>query len=190
MKRWYMLLLVFLAGCFVAAGALTDDQIEDLKKKIKIGSVTDDTMEDDSDIKYEQLRFYTYQDEDWAEEYTFYVKVTIELEEKKGKESYYAQFARTQGAVDSEYTGEDNWEFVVAHGDLQKPQITAYVVQYGVLEDKEFIVLAEEADDVDTVEELKTRTPTRLEQKPRILHQYSFRDTGSEDEEIIQSMWQ
>lgn len=190
MKRWYMVMVVFLAGCFVAAGALTEDQIDDLKKKIKIGSISDDTFEDDSDISYEQLKFYTYQDEDSAEENTFYMKVTVEIKEKKGKDTYFAQFARTQGAVDTEYTGEDNWEFVVAHGDLKKPEITAYVVQYGVIEDKEFIVLSEEMDDVDSLDELLERSPNRLEQKPRILHQYNYRDTASEDEEVIQSMWQ
>jgi hypothetical protein len=181
--------MVVLAGCFVAAGALTSDEIEDLKKKVKIGSVSDDEMEED-DVEYMQVKFYTIQDEDSADEHAFYVKVTVELTDKKTKTVCYAQFARMQGAVDTEYTGEDNWEFVVPFGDLEKPKITAYAVQYGVIEDKEFIVLAEQMDDVDTVEELTTRTPTRTTEKPRILHQYSYRDIGSEDEEIIQSMWE
>lgn len=190
MKRWYMVMFVFLAGCFVAAGALTKDQIDDLKKKVKIGSISDDTFKDDSGIRFEKLTFYTYQDEDSADENTFYVKVTIELKGKKSKDTYFAQFARTQGAVDSEYTGEDNWQFVVAAGDLERPKVTAYVVQYGVIEDKKFIVLAEEMDKVDSLDELMKRSPTRLEQKPRILHQYNYRDTASDNEEVVQSMWQ
>ncbi len=194
MKRWNVLLSVFLAGCFVAAaGVPTEDEIEDLKDKVKIGSVSDDTIEGDDDSKYEQLKFYTTQYEDSVEDYAFYMRVTVELTEKKSKDSYFAQFARTQGDVDTEYTGEDNWEFVVAHGDLQKPKITAFVVQYGILVDKDgkkdFIILAEEMDDVDSLDELTKRSPNRLEQKPRILHQYSYRDNGGDGQEVIQSMW-
>lgn len=188
MKRWYMVMLVFLAGCFVAVGALTEDQKEDLEDSVKIGGVNDDTIEDDNDTKFEQLTFYTYQDEDSVEDYTFYIKVTVELTEKKSKKSYYAQFARKQGDVDTEYTGQDNWDFTVAYGDLKKPKITAYVIQYGIIEDKEFIVLTEEMDDVDSLEELTTRSPDRLEQKPRILHMYSYRDSVTGDD-IQQSMW-
>lgn len=186
MKRWYILVLVFLAGYFVAVAEVTDDEIDDLRDKIKIGSVSDDDFEE-NDIEYQTLKFYTYQDEDSVEDYTFYVKVTVEFTEKKTKKSYYAQFARTQGSVESEYTGEDNWEFVVAQGDLEKPKVSAYVVQYGILVDKKFIVIVEEMDDVDSLEELTTRTSDKLVQKPRILHQYNFRDSN---EEVQQSMWQ
>ena len=184
--KHYMLLLIFCLSClFVVAEELSEDEMEHLEDSVKIGSVSDDTVEED-DVEYLQLKFYTYQNEDDEEEYTFYVKVTVEVTDKASKDVYYTQFARTQGEVDSEYNGEDNWQFVVPLGELKKPKVTAYVVQYGVLVDKKFIILTEEADDVDTLEELTARTPTRLDQKPRILHQYSFRNS---DQEIEQSGW-
>jgi hypothetical protein len=207
MKSLRAVLMVVLAGCFAAAGALTEDEIEDLKRKIKIGSIHDYTVEDSDDTKYELLKFYTYQDEDSVDEYTFYMRVTVELTEKESQVRYFAQFARTLGEVDSEYTGEDNWLFVVAHGDLIKPKLSAFVIQYGVLVEKEgdkmdFIILAEKMDDVRSLRELMSRSPNRAAKKPRILHQYSYRDevggvedgesgggSGSVDDGILQSSW-
>ncbi len=207
MKSLRTVWIVVLAGCFVAAGELTEDEVEVLNNKIKIGSVHDYTVEDSEDTKFELLKFYTYQDEDSADEYTFYMRVTVELTEKESRARCFAQFARIQGDVDSEYTGEDNWEFVVAHGDLIKPRVTAFVIQYGVLIEKEgnkkdFIVLAEKRDDVRSLKELMARTPNRAKQKARILHQYSYRDQvgsvedgdsgnggGIVDDGILQSSW-
>jgi len=185
MKRWYILMLVLLAGCFVAVAEVTDDELEDLEDKVKISSINDDDFEED-DIDYQELKIRTYQDEDSAEEYTFYISVTVEFTEKKTKKSSYAQFARTQDAVDSEYNGEDSWQFIMAEGDLEKPKISAYVIQYGIIVDKKFIVVVEEMDDVDSLEELMTRTPDKVPQKPRILHQHNFRDS---ENEIQTSMW-
>ena len=185
MKR-YMWLLALLTGCFLAVGEeISEDEKEDLEDKIKIGSVRDDTIEDDDDVKYEQLKFYTYQDENSVEDYTFRIMVMIELTEKKSKKVYYTYLNGMQGDVDTEYTGEDNWEFAVPHKDLVKPKVTAYIIQYGIVLDKRFIVIKEEMDDVESIEELKGRG-TLLEQKARIFHQYSFRDS---DDEIQQSSW-
>ena len=175
-----MLLLVFCMGCFLAVGAeISEDELERLERSVKIGSVNDDTIENEADEEFIQLKFYTYQNEDDSDEYTFRLRVTIELTDKQ-KNSYFAQMAREQGSLDTEYTGEDNWEFLLPIGDLNRPKVTAYVIQYGILVDAEFIVLAEETDDVDTVEELTERSPTRLEPQNKnavIKHQYKFRDS-------------
>ncbi len=180
----YTWLLVFCVSCFFAVGAeVSEDELERLERTVKIGSVSDDTIENDADEELEQLKFYTYQNED--DEYNFRMRVTIELTDKS-KNTYFAQLIKSRGVVDTEYTGEDNWDFRVPHGDLERPKVTAYVVQYGIQVDAKFIVLAEETDDVDTVEELTERSPTRLEQKPVILHQYKFRDS---DEEEQYSKW-
>ncbi len=180
----YTGLLVFCVSCFLAVGAeISEDDLERLERSVKIGSVNDDTVENDADEESEQLKFYTYQNED--DDYNFRVRITMELTDRS-KNTYFAQLMKPRGVVDTEYTGEDNWKFEVPHGDLERPKVTAYVVQYGIQMGAEFIVLAEETDDVDTVEELTERSPTRLEQKPVILHQYKFRDS---DEEEQYSKW-
>ncbi len=180
----YTGLLVFCMSCFVAVGAgISEDELERLERTVKIGSVNDDTVENDADEEFEQLKFYTYQNED--DDYNFRMRVTMELTDRS-KNTYFAQLMKPRGVVSAEYTGEDNWKFEVPHGDLERPKVTAYVVQYGIQLGSEFVVLAEETDDVDTVEELTERSPTRLEQKPAIQHQYSYRDG---DDEVIQSQW-
>jgi len=182
--KYTILLMTICLSCFVAVGAeLTEDQLEKLERSVKIGSVSDETVRGDDDGKSEVLKFYTYQNED--DEYNFRMRVTIELTDKS-KNTYFAQLMRERGAVDTEYTGEDNWKFELPHGDLEKPKLTAYVVQYGILNEGEFVVLAEEFDDVDTLEELTERTTTRTDEKMTAKHNYSYRDG---DGETIQSSW-
>ena len=180
-----MLLLVFCLSCFVAVGAeISEDELERLERSVRIGSVNDDTVENEADEEFMQLKFYTYQNEDDSDEYTFRLRVTIELTDKQ-KNSYCAQMAREQNSLDSEYTGEDNWKFLLPLGDLERPKVTAYVIQYGIKMGSEFIVLAEETDDVDTVEDLTERSPTRLEPQNKnavIEHQHKFRDSDEEEQ--------
>lgn len=184
MKK-YMLLITFCLGCLVAFGAqISEDEMERLERSVQIGGVADDNVENDADEEFLQLKFYTYQNQDDVDEYTFRMRVTVELTDKD-KNTYFVQMAREQGSLNTEYTGEDNWEFLVSLGDLERPKLTAYVIQYGILNGVEFVVLAEETDDVDSPEELTKRSPTRFSQKPEIKHQYSYLD-GSEK---IQSQW-
>ena len=164
----------------MAGAELSEDELEILQDSVRIGSINDDTFEDEDDIEYVQLKFYTTQKEDYKEKYAFFVRVTMEMTDKKTSTICYSKFGREQGEVDIEYTGEDTWKFIVAQGDMKRPKVTAYVVQYGVIVDKKFVVLAEETDDVDTIIELTERTPTLVEQKPHIIHEYSFRDSEGE----------
>lgn len=188
--KWYKWMLVFLAGCVAISYAVpTEEDIEKLENKIKIVSVNDDTTEED-DVEYEELSFSTYQDEDSAEEYTFFMRVTVELTEKKTKKVFYAQASGTQSAVDSEYNGEDNWKFAVANSELEKPKVTAYVIEYGIVFDNddgkpEFEKVAVETDDVDTLKELTGRGE-KMEEKARLMHQYNFLDS---EDEVQQSSW-
>jgi len=178
MKRCYMMILVFLAGFLMAGAELSEDELDDLQDGIRIGSVNDDTIDGDDDVEYVQLKFSTNQKEDSPDDNKYYIRVTIEMTDKKTGTICYAQFAREQGATDTEYTGSDRWQFLVALGDMKRPKITASVIQYGILLEKDgkpdFVVLVEELDDVDTLKELIERTPTRSEQKPKIIHQYDY----------------
>ncbi len=173
MKR-YILLLVFCLSCFAVFGAgLSEDEMEKLQKRVKILSVNDETVRGDDDEKSEAIKFSTYQDEH-DDALNFRMRITVELTDRS-KKTYFAQMARAQGAVDSEYTGEDNWEFQIPHGDLERPKLTAYSIQYGILYEGEFIVLVEETDDVDSADEITARNTERVDIKST-KHTYSFRD--------------
>ena len=181
----YLLLLAFCASCFVVGAAeLSEDELEKLQDSVKISAVSDDTVRGDDGEKSEVIKFRTLQRED--DEYKFRVQVVAELTDKK-KNTYYTQMARLQGETDMEYTGESGWKFILPQGTLEKPKLTAFVIQYGILQDDgEFLVLAEEMDDVDTKEELIERAKNLLEQKAYIEHQYSYRDSN---EEVVESLW-
>lgn len=190
MKAWYRLLLIVCVGCFsVSAEKISDEEIERLKGTVNIGGVNDSTEEGEGDQELEVLSFWTTQYLGDELEYQFRAKVVAEVTDKKAKKTYLAKMATMQGEVDTEYTGEDNWKLMIPYDGMEKPKITAYVIQYGVLSGREFIVLTEEMDDVDSLEELEARTTELVPQNPVLFHQYSYRDTASEDEEVIQSTW-
>jgi len=186
--KYTILLMIFCLSCFMAVGeALTEDQIEKLERSVKISSVNDETIKGDDKVKIEVLKISTYQNED--DKYNFRMRIVVELEDR-GKNTYFAKLERAQGDMGGDdYTGEDNWKFQVSHGDLERPKISAYAIQYGIFQDGKFIVLAEDYDDVDTAEELTERTTTGLDQKPVILHQYSYRESGDDEGEVLQSQW-
>lgn len=180
--KHYILLLVFCLSCFAAFGAgMSEDEMNRLQKSVKILSINEDTVRADDDSKSEAIKFSTYQDEN-DDALNFRMRITVELTDKN-KKTYFAQMARGQGALHEEYTGEDNWEFQIPHGDLERPKVTAYAIQYGVLCDGEFIPLAEEFDDVKSADEITARTTNRIDIKST-WHTYSYRD----GDEVLQSL--
>ena len=185
----YLLCIIFCLSCFVAVGAeLSEKRLEEMGKNIKIGSVKSDSTRRKNGEKIEVFMFSTYQSEN--DKYNFQVRVTIELTEKKSKEKYLAQLVQSQGAVHlkdtgNEYTGDDNWRFELLKGGLDRPKVTAYAIQYGVLSGEKFVILAEEFDDVDSLAELLERTPTFVKETPVIKHQYAYLEP--EDVEVDDS---
>jgi hypothetical protein len=191
MKHWSVILWILLAGFLMAGAALTEDELEYLEDSARIVGVSDDTIdiEDEygEDVEWVQLKFTINQRQKYKEDYKFRVRVTVELTDKKTKTIAHARFARERGGFGEEYTGVDVWRFLVPQGELKRPKVTAYAIQYGMLVDGEFVVLAEELDGVDAAEEIEERTPERLEQKPEMEYQYYFLDSENEEQT---SAWQ
>ncbi len=184
MKRIWIVLL-FLACRLASYGAELSPELEKLKEKlsgtVKIGSVNNDMIRDDDDKKFEVFKFHTYQDER-DKNLTFRLRVTIEMTDKS-EQTCFAQFAREQGPLHEEYTGEDDWEFRIPHGDLNKLKVTAYAIQYGILEGDLFIPVAEKLWKVDAVDEITARTSCRAEFSKKS-HIYWYRNT---DDEVVSS---
>jgi hypothetical protein len=173
MKKYALILMVVLSAWTAVAASLSEKELKRLQRQVRINGVKDSTSENLYDEKIEVLRFYTTQPEDDHEDYTFRVRVTLGLEDKKG-DRYFTQLSRGQGELDDEYTGEDMWEFSVPYGTLEKLGVEAYIVQYGVLLDGEFIVVATEMDEVDSTEELKTLFPERIDMTAEKGHTYNY----------------
>jgi hypothetical protein len=183
--KYLFSLLALLSVCIPLCGEeLSPETLqlkEKLSKSVKIGTIGIDTLRDSDDRKIEIFKFHTYQDER-DKDLNFRVRVTIEMTDKAGQ-TCFAQLNREQGSVHEDYTGEDDWEFQISHGDLDKPKVSAYVVQYGILENGTFIPVSEKLWKVDSVDEITKRTSCRTEfAKP--LHSYWYRNT---DDEVVSS---
>lgn len=154
--------LILIALLTAALGsAWSDDlpeEVQELKKdrenEVKVGGVSDDTVRNEADEELEEIKFYTYQNED--DPLTYRIRVTVELTDDKD-EIYYAQLQVGQGSLRIEYDGEDRWAFQIPHGDLPDPEISAYVIQYGFLKDGLYVPVYEEMDDADSPEEIVER---------------------------------
>lgn len=134
--------LIFCSVCLTSFGAESsgDELIDRLQKRVKIGGIGESTARTDAGEKVLNLKFHTYQDERDSD-YDFRLRVTVELTDKENK-TYAAQLQSSQGGVPSGYTGQDDWAFQVSLGELDKPKVTAYAIEYGILRNKEFVPVA------------------------------------------------
>jgi hypothetical protein len=132
---------------------------EELEGRIKIGTVNDSKMKNDADEKVTEIKFHTYQDE--RDELNYRIRVTIEMTDRQ-KNTYFAQISRPPKPFPGEYTGESDWAFQIPHGDLERPKVSAYAIEYGFLDGSTFVPVAEEFDDVDCAEEITDRTQARI----------------------------
>lgn len=152
---------------------------EDRENSVRINAVSDRTVRNDAREKLEVISFFTNQNED--DKLIYKVRVTVEITDKSG-DVYYARIVKGQGALDEEYKGEDEWAFQIPHGELERPKITAYAIQYGFVKDKMLIPVYEEFDDVDSAEEIVERADAgRLEMKIT-KHTYQYLETAGENE--------
>ena len=186
MKR-FVWLVIFCLSCSAAQGVIfSEKQIKQIKRGVDL-NIKDKTVREDGE-KFEVLTINSFQNEDLS--FEFEMRMAIELTDADGN-SYFAEASKLQGEVDPQYVGEDQWEFRIAHLELKRPKISAYVVQYGFLVKNEFVSIVLETDDVDSLDELKARTSETLEQKPVALHQYASRSfTENGGEEIVYSGWE
>lgn len=154
--KW--LLIALIAALTTAWSDELPEDLEELKEdrenEVKIGGVSDDTVRNEADEELEEIKFYTYQNED--DPLTYRIRVTLELTDEND-EIYFAQLQVGQGTLRLEYNGEDRWAFQVPHGDLPDPEISAYAIQYGFLKDGTFVIVDEEMDDTDSPEEIIER---------------------------------
>jgi hypothetical protein len=155
---------------------MTPNELERLRKKLSgtvvLRDVTRSTVSDDQDKKFELVKFNTYQDKRDIVDLT--MRVTIELADKDGQ-TCFAQLSHNQGSRDTEYTGEDGWEFRIPHGELEDAKLSAYVIDYGILQDGVLTTVAKKLYKVKSVDEITTRVSCR-NVTGKALHYYWYED--------------
>ncbi|NOU37068.1 MAG: hypothetical protein HOO88_09915 [Kiritimatiellaceae bacterium] len=160
---------------------MTSNELARLQKKlsgtVRLGTIQSDTVRDDKDKKIELFKFNTYQDK--RDDVTLTVRVTIELTDKAGQ-TCFAQISRTQASPrETEYTGEDNWEFRIPHGKMERPKVTAYAVQYGILQDGVLTPVVEQLYKVKSVDEITSRVSCRNDAGQSFYYYWYVDDDGN-----------
>jgi len=153
------LILITLAGfvMLASAGELSPAHKKvkkSYKDKMRISSVQDFKDRNAMGDKVEVIFVRTVQDK--REHIDGLMRITVELEDKEDN-LYCAQMILKQGGRASRYMGKDEWTFHISHGDLNRPKLSAYVVEYGVKYEDVFVPVAEECDHADTAAEILKR---------------------------------
>jgi len=182
MKR-FLLALLTCTLCLSASAELSKDQQKRLKD-IEIAGVRNTTIKDDDRKKIAVMEINTFQNEDDQGE-GFRIRIVAEVSDKL-KKRYLVDFTgNRQGGLDTEYTGEDYWKLNLPYGELESPKITAYAIQYGFMDDTEFVVFAEKFDGVKSIDELLKRATIPFPGDIRVKHYYMYSSSTEGEVESV-----
>jgi hypothetical protein len=150
----FVICIVLAAGLFAQETPDTEAMQKALKKELDMGSVVKSDFRDDTDQKFERIKLTTEQDEDGS--FMGTMRFTVELTDKAG-ETRWGQILRKQAKRPAEYDGKDEWTFEFPHGELDKPKMTAYALEYGWETDKVFTPVVQEFYKVESADEITAR---------------------------------
>jgi hypothetical protein len=185
MKFHLLTVLVFSGLFLVANGELTKDQLKQLEDMeidgVHLGEIRDDDRNKIIDVEINT----TQNDSDDAQGGDFRMRVVLELKDAD-KNMYLADFTGDRpGDIDTEYTGEDYWHIYLPHGDLKRPKVERYAIQFGFMDGETFIVFAEDYQRVKTLEELTESGVPPYPDTIRMKHYYMYDDIELGETESI-----
>jgi polyhydroxybutyrate depolymerase len=110
--------------------------------------------------KCEVLKFHIYHKNEVV--YPDYkVRLTVSLEDRNGK-VYFGRIITNAPDLPLGYTGESDLEFYIPHGDIQRPKLKTFVLQYGVRHNNMFVPVADLFEGVDSVDEIVQKSVDRV----------------------------
>lgn len=164
-----------------AYGQLSDQEMKAFDSEVQLGGVRTDTYRSEKDRKrFERMEINTFQSEDDIVNYDmtrFRMRIVVELMDRN-KNTYLVQFmGNAPGDRDSEYAGEDYWNLFMAHGELERLKVSAHYVQYGIMDEDQFVVLVEDKNKVDAMlERVRDRTTVLFSETVYLRHYYLYED--------------
>jgi len=157
MKYGILLLVAFCASCWVASGEVSQDRLKDLKKLVQIDRVKDSEHKNSAG-KCVDLRIDFSSDQEGLED--VFARVAVELTDKV-KKTYWVEASKTYPADFGEnYTGEGYWMLMIPYGSFDKLKVSAFAVEFGVMDGDKFVPFDAVYDGVKTFDELIARTTT------------------------------
>jgi len=169
MKRLLSILILFSIFFSATAADLPDDLKElqkEYKGQIKIWGVNDDDFEDEDDNEFFVLTFQSCQDER-KPDLNYLMRVTVQLTDKKTGSTVFAQTKKKPRPVplDGKYANSTKWGFQVPFGEMKKPKLTAYAIEFGIMKDGTFVPVGFEYDEVESAEQIMTGEGTEVKMK-------------------------
>jgi len=182
--KYNLLLIVFFACRVLSFGELSEKEIKQLKRDVQIAGVRDSTQRTEDRKKIEILQVNTFQNQDDSSIYR--IRLAVELRDKE-KKKYIAEFTGdSSGDYDSEYEGEDYWELYMPYEDLEGLNVTAYAVQYGVMDGETFLPLAEVQKNYEKMMDgIAKETTSLFPTKVILFHYYMYDDSTDGSTESI-----
>jgi hypothetical protein len=178
--KWFVLPAVLFAFLLPVFGELSLRELKQFESDLEIGDVREETWRNEDREKYEVLAINTYQSDSDPDNYDmsrFRMRIVVELTDKQ-KKTWLVKFTgNAPEERDSEYMGEDYWKLYMAHGDLERPEISGYIIQYGIMDDETFVVLSLEEKNADgMLERVRARTTVLFQGKLYLRHYYLYND--------------
>ena len=161
MKLSWMVTVLMLV-CLSVSGEVS----KDLKRLVKIDSVRD--SEKGSGTKKKLLLRVEFSSEEEGLE-AILVRIAVELTDKKTKQVYLAGEMKNFGEMPDGYVGEGYWELSMPYGDIDKLKLTAYVVEFGVMNGGAFVPFLTECDHAKSYDELTGRTAQKFPNQCKLI---------------------
>jgi hypothetical protein len=124
--------------------------------------------------KYFTFRFVTFQNDKHQDEEPFNLfdqyrlRLTVQLTDRKTSTVVFAHHEedviKKKANLMIHYVGTQ-WEFRIPFGEMQKPKLSAYVIEFGFEKDGYFIPLSVDLDEVDSADEILNGEGTKTEMK-------------------------
>jgi hypothetical protein len=161
----------------LAFGEISDKELKYLEKSVQIAGTRDYTKKNEDRKKIEIFQVNTFQNQD--DMFPYRIRIAVELKDRE-ENVYVASFTgEPSGDYDSEYEGEDYWELYMPYEDLEGLKVTAYAVQYGVMDGDQFVILAEEEKNYEKLlKGLNDRTTLVFPNSIALMHYYMYEDSS------------
>jgi hypothetical protein len=174
MFKRVLLLCIVLVFSSSVYGEISPKELRQYSKVIRMDAVRA-TSDKRGDKKSEKLEIeFSGGDDDRDPKYleNTWIRFSVEITDKAAKKTYLAEIKRKHGAIAQEganydsYSGEGWWVFTIPCTEqLDRLRISAYVLQYGLMDGDVFVPFQEKIKGVKSYDELLERTTTSYPEK-------------------------
>jgi hypothetical protein len=165
-----LLFCAVLVGCVSVFGEISEKELKKYRKTFQISGVRSGSKEHaKKEYEFLEIQFSggdavedaQYVDNTW-------LRFTAEVTDKKTKQTYLAKIYEQNAPIRQEggnqyntYSGEGYWTFWIPQTEqLSRLKVTAYSLELGVMDGKNFVPYCEKFNGVKSYEELIERTKT------------------------------